>query len=208
MVGALSFDRWQFENEFRARPVSRSSQISFDDYSRSMSTRTRKQVYERRLPTPIWSLENSSLRALLVGYLENRVGIRKPQGTLLERRAAAEKRSKDQIPRLNERIDRLQLKYVAVKRKGRLKAKLRKLEQEIENLDTCVRMCRRGGLDIVAAVVVLYYRCGLNSVEVGEEVRLRPPHVRMILFRLHEVWNKKFNLAPHGTTHQSRVTAH
>jgi hypothetical protein len=204
-MSTLQFDRWQFENR-GSRPWGVKSSLDFRDLDLSMSIHKRAQVQERRLPTPLWALSDSHLRLLLVAFLENRVCIHNPQGTLLARRAAAESKVLARIPIWNATIDRLQLEYVAAQRKRTSKRRLRKLEQEIENLDTLIRMSRKGGLDVVAAVVVLYYRMGLNSVEVGEQVKLRPPHVRMLLSRLHDVWEKRFKLDSKGATQHARRT--
>lgn len=64
--------------------------------------------------------------------------------------------------------------------------RLRHLEIEIEGIDTYLRYTENGGADVVAAVVYLYYRTGLDSVGVGAELGLKPPHVRQTLWRLHQ----------------------
>ena len=66
----------------------------------------------------------------------------------------------------------------------------KKLEQEIENYDTQVRTA---GIEKVAAAVYLYYRAALNSVGVAAETGMKPPHVRILLYRLQQVWEKRFN---------------
>lgn len=71
------------------------------------------------------------------------------------------------------------------------KKRRRELEIEIEGLDTYLRLFTvTGGADIVAAVVYLYYRAGMDSVGVGAELGMKPPHVRQTLWRLHETWKK------------------
>jgi hypothetical protein len=194
MDSALNYDPYQFAGR-HAYAISQTSHITFNDYSR-MSTHTRKQVFERRLPTPIWALDDRWLRKLLVLFLEARVQRNhRPNDDLLTRRAAAEKKIKTLIPKWNDEIDRLQLEYVAAQHKKRTsKERLRVLEINIESRDTLVRLTQKSPLGFVAAIVVLYYRMGKTSVEVGEEVGCRPPHVRQILYRLNAIWNKNFNL--------------
>lgn len=68
--------------------------------------------------------------------------------------------------------------------------RLRQLEIEIEGIDTYLRISENGGADIVAAAVYLYYRTGLDSVGVGAELGLKPPHVRQTLWRLHQTAKK------------------
>lgn len=61
----------------------------------------------------------------------------------------------------------------------------RQLEIEIEGIDTYLRYTEHGGADVVAAIVYFYYRVGLDSVGVGAELGLKPPHIRQTLWRLH-----------------------
>lgn len=70
------------------------------------------------------------------------------------------------------------------------------LEIEIEGIDTYLRYTTNGGADVVAAIVYLYYRAGLDSVGVGAELGLKPPHVRQTLWRLHDTWKQM-----HGASH-------
>jgi hypothetical protein len=67
--------------------------------------------------------------------------------------------------------------------------RLRDLEIEIEGLDTYLRITEHGGAGFIVAIVYLYYRVGMDSVAVGLELGLKPPHVRQTLARLHECWN-------------------
>jgi hypothetical protein len=197
-MNGLNFDPWQFAGS-KSRPVSAETQISWSDFSLSMSVHSRKQVQERRLPVPAWALSDTLLRSLLVVYAEQRTTyfghVRKTDGkTLIERRVDAEKRLQARIPSWNATIDKLQLEYVAAQKDGTPKARLDRLEEQIENLDTLIRITRKGTSAFLAAIVVLYYRMGKNSVEVGEEVGAKPPHVRQTLFRLHELWREKFQI--------------
>ncbi len=64
--------------------------------------------------------------------------------------------------------------------------RIKQLESEISGIDTYLRISENGGADVVAATVYLYYRTGLDSVGVGAELGLKPPHVRQTLFRLHQ----------------------
>lgn len=61
---------------------------------------------------------------------------------------------------------------------------------EIEGLDTYLRYTQTGGAGVVAAIVWLYYRVGMDSVGVGAELGLKPPHIRQTLWRLHETARK------------------
>lgn len=68
--------------------------------------------------------------------------------------------------------------------------RLRQLEIEIEGIDTYLRITENGGADVICAVVYLYYRVGLDSVGVGIELGLKPPHVRQTLWKLHRTYDR------------------
>lgn len=217
--------------ERRPQPVSAtktldgwiSTGISYDDYA-GMSLGKRKHTAERRLPTPLWAVNDPLFRRLIVRFMEERAGFRKKQkGGLRERLNRAQTAIIGQRPRLIELCTRLCGNYVAVKDYGafpdktedeiaRLAAavngyrtpsmyaehnraivdgkRLRDLEIEIEGLDTYLRITEHGGAGFIVAIVYLYYRVGLDSVGVGIELGLKPPHVRQTLWRLHDTWDK------------------
>ena len=56
---------------------------------------------------------------------------------------------------------------------------------------TYLRYTANGGADILAAMVYLYYRMGIDSVGVGAALGLKPPHIRIMLYLMAEKWNKK-----------------
>ena len=70
------------------------------------------------------------------------------------------------------------------------KVKLRRLEVVIEGIDTYLRYTVNGGADIVVAAVYLYYRVGMDSVGVANELGLKSPHIRQTLYRLHQTAKK------------------
>lgn len=189
--------------------------VSYDDYSR-MSTQRRKTTGERRLPTPVWAVNNPLLRRVLVTFMEERAGFRKGprRGGLKERLEHAKAKIISKRPKMIDVLDKLCREYVEIKNKGLNpditdaewnaskpqpymafaegearyideKERRRQLEIEIEGIDTYLRYTANGGADVVAAIVYLYYRTGLDSVGVGEELGLKPPHVRQTLWRLH-----------------------
>jgi hypothetical protein len=202
-----------------------SSGIAFEDYTR-FNTQTHKQSAERRLPTPDWAVNDSKLRKLLVTFMEERAGMRRAgSGTQQERLAHATELILGKRPRMVEVLKKLCNEYVTLKQLG-LKPestdaewnaarqqpyiplfegearhvaeqkRRRELEIEIEGLDTYLRYTVNGGADVIAAIVYLYYRAGLDSVGVGSELGLKPPHVRQTLWRLHDTWNHKFAGGP------------
>jgi len=158
--------------------------IDFSDYSR-MSTQQRKQSGERRLPTPVWSVNQSLLRAVLVRYLEKRAMLIKPQpGTEQERMQRALAVIEKSRPLLEERLKQMCAGYVQLKKSGCDAARLKKLAEEIENHDSVLRMNNANLAGTIIRIVHLYYACRLDSVGVGIELGLKPPHVRQILWKL------------------------
>ena len=209
--------------------------ISFEDYGSMQMQHRRPATSERRLETPTWAVNDRMLRELVVVFMEERAGFRKPQVgprggamTLRERLARAQAAVTNQRPRLFETMDKLCREYVTIKTKGldpnitddewnrsklqpymvrddpaaemvfEPRARIddeenrkRILAVEIEGIDTYLRITEKGGADVVASIVYLYYRCEMDSVGVGSTLGLKPPHVRQTLWRLHETWNSK-----------------
>lgn len=192
--------------------------ISFEDYGK-MGAQQRKQSGERRLETPKWALNNKLLQKLLVAFMEERTGIKGAKGALYARLKSARQAVVAQHPRLLETAKRLCAEYVQIKsmgvhpemsdddvnallpqpelyapyaRKRLTNQRQRELEIEIEGIDTYLRYTQGGGADVLAAIVYLYYRTGLDSVGVGMELNLKPPHVRQLLWRLNQTWKEKF----------------
>ncbi len=155
-----------------------------------MHVQRRKPSGERRLLTPEWAINDVKLRALLVVFMEVRLDIRNPRGTLLERRERCRLVAVGQRPRLAAKATKLNHEYVTTTDPARRK----QLQVEIENLDTTIRYTHDGGMATLAAVAYLYYRVRLDSVAVAAELELKPPHVRQILWRLDQLWKKRFNL--------------
>ena len=189
----------------------------------NMQVVQRKQSGERRLPTPLWALNDKMFRELLVTFMEGRLGLKPGKGNMIDRLDRARLAALAQHPRLNETLDKLNMEYVQVQRDGvsadeiarraaqptifqesdpELDMQIRQghaatkrlveLEVEIEGLDTYLRYTRNGGAGVLAQVVYLYYRVGLDSVGVADETGLKPPHVRQLLYRMNEVWKQKF----------------
>jgi hypothetical protein len=195
-----------FAKQHHQQPVSAESDghggfntpgISFEDFSRMTSTQ-RKTTGERRLKTPSWAVTDKELQHVLVVFLEERAGfIRKRQPLvekesdltregLLARLAKAKAKIMHQrdgklvvMKKLNEEYHDLRLRPDASVQR------LVDLETEIQGLNTYLRISENGTVDIVCAIVYLYYRAGMDSVGVAAELGVKPPHVRQTLWRLH-----------------------
>jgi hypothetical protein len=189
----LAFDPHQFfrpsapvHAEYAGNGEFTSSGVSFDDYSR-MHKGGQNLFRGRRAPPPRWALNDLELREVLVRFLERRAGLLNPRGgTHAQRIKRARAKLASRAPVDSALLDRLCREYVAAKRERRRNAaRLRMQEIQIENLDTCLRMV--DPLPVVARIVYLYHRCGLDSVQVGTAVHLKPPHIRGLLWRLDRV---------------------
>ncbi len=181
------FDLHQFYNP-HARPVSASTHLSYEDYWR-MSTRTHKQSNMRRLPTPEWALDDLKLREVLVRFLEHRAygyAVQKTSGSLAERIMVAQAEISLRRKQKTAALKELHKEYMALLGKNhKAPARRKVLDVQIENIDTFLSTTARdGGLAKAAAVVVLYHRCRLDSVGVGQQLNLKPNHVRQLLYRL------------------------
>lgn len=224
MSKAQSYDAHQFAGR-RSHPVEAhvtvdgwvGNGISYEDYSR-MSTQSRKSSGERRLPTPIWAINNPLLRRVLVTFMEERAFSKKERARLKggqkERLERAKAKIMSKRPDIMRVMDNLCAQFVDIKQKGLNpnitdkewneqarqpfmefaegearyvdeQKRLRQLEIEIEGIDTYLRYTENGGADVVAAIVYLYYRTGLDSVGVASELGLKSPHIRQTLWRLH-----------------------
>ena len=179
MHNNLRFDPHQFANK-RNQPVSALTGIAFDDY-RSMSTRTHKPSGERRLPTPEWALNDARLREVIVTYLETRAQIGTGTGTLRARLGRAMLALRCKKPYFECDLKNLN-GYYRHRKRQRVK---RSLQIEIEGLDTQIRIAENPAL--VCAIPYLYYRAQLDSVGVAEELGIKPPHVRMVLYRMNHI---------------------
>jgi hypothetical protein len=196
MQTALAFDQHQFQGR-RQHPVHanfiagewQSTGIAFEDYSRC-NTQNHKSSNERRLPTPDWAVNDAKLRELLVVHLERRAGIRKKQpGTQAERLARATEKLKASALPMIAIIKSLNHEYVTLKRRDPRHPRLRKLEIQIENLDTQLRLITRPA-EVLIGVVYYYYRARLDSVGTGLALGIKPPAVRQALLRLRRTWER------------------
>jgi hypothetical protein len=177
--------------EFKAGGEVSSPGIAFEDY-RSMSTQVHKQSGERRLPTPIWSLSDELLRKTLVAYMESRAGFRTPQtGTEQERLERAQQKISETRPEHIATLKRLCAEFVTLKQSAEPDAyRLKKLQEQIANIDTVIRLLDGNIAATVVGCVHAYYRRAIDSVATAAEFSMRPPHVRQLFWRLNRTWDR------------------
>lgn len=165
-----------------------SDALSYDDTAGMHLIKTANTFVQRRNQIPDWALNETKLRDVILYFVEGRAYSARTtrcNGTAEERlqdalkHLASRKTYKEFL--LTEQCKRL----VEMKNAGASRAEWRKLQQEIEGMDT--ELLWLGQEDKLAiGVAYRYYRLGMNSSEIGKEMGLKPPHVRQVIWRLNK----------------------
>jgi hypothetical protein len=174
------YDEHQFGGGYKRTTAHRDkndhpfSHVAASDFMKGMHIERHKVQRDRRLPTPDWAVNDQQLRELLLTYCENRFYLR-PDSTLNpeQRMERIRKEELSRVGGLVEKMHDLQARY----KPGR--------GIQIQNRDTQIVIARKSGImAMTGAVVYLYYRTGCSSKEVAEQLGLKAPHVRALLWRL------------------------
>ena len=204
----LGFDEGRFSHAKQIRPVAarlvggeiESTGLDFSDYAHCHTT-VSTLAPQRRMETPTWANNDAQLRALVVAYMERRAGLHTAQpGTEKERLERAQARLLRDEPNRVAVLDRLCHELVRLRsqpQSAATAARMQFLVEQIESIDTALRI-NRNIAQVVLGVVHHYYRCGRNSVETAAAMRLKPPHVRRMLWALAQV-------AKHGISGKSQA---
>lgn len=181
------FDDYQFAGK-KTKAVSAETHLSYQDFG-GMHVHRRKAAQWRRLETPAWALQDSTLRQTVLCYLEGRLYLGPaPEGMSdTDRLARIDAESKRRLPNMVTGLRRRAQKYGDEARAGASEERLQRLQVEVQNSDSEIMLHKRGLAATVIAVAYQSYRLGWNSVQVSQELNLRPPAVRMLLYRLNHV---------------------
>jgi len=182
-------------HQFFDRPhfLNKDSGLAYSDVKSNMRVERMGFGPERRLPTPGWALRDDLTREVLVAYLEERLRLRHRGGALVERMERCREAAKKHLPRLTTARDRLIEEYRrCVSENPSNEQRLRWLEIEICGKDSEAWVAERGDAEIVASILYLFHRLRWNSVSIAEELGMKPPHVRQILFRVAKVGARLF----------------
>jgi hypothetical protein len=169
-------------------------------YGGNMQIERKRLFTSRRGGIPEWARSTALTRAVLVQYLEDRAFGRRlreklPRATEATRLARAVDRIRNhRVPKMTVVLDRLCSHYVAEKQHGDDSARLRKLAEEIEGVDTFLRMAAENLPAILLSVIYHAYNLGENSVEIGKALQMKPPHCRQLLKRLNDTWKRMSGL--------------
>ena len=189
------------EHAFQFAKPNQLEKLNHSDVSR-MHFMPRKVHPKRRLPTPLWALNDEQTRQVLVTYLERRYYL-VPKGSLVERLERCKRLGSWYGRRLkrviNGRIEEFRAvakkNYTDLPRKSYEKLFLSALagaspEEFAERLSA--HITQRDGeafaaarcAELALAVVYYFYRLGWDSPTVASELGLRAPHVRQICARM------------------------
>lgn len=174
------------EAAFNADGDAKNNNIDWSDFGR-MQTQRHKLNCSRVYETPTWAMNDPQLRAVIVHYVERRAGFQKIQpGPEMERLKRAEARLAARLPKMDADLTRHCQKHLELKRGAGDVDYIRKFGEEIEALDTALRV-DKNITGIALRVATLYWRQGWDSVATAQELSLKPPHVRRTLWCLRAV---------------------
>jgi hypothetical protein len=168
----------------------RSNGLAFSDYARMQTRMSNKPDKGRRAPTPAWVHNDEVVCEVVTLFMEERAHlvvanqerVRKARlGSVCERLDRAQSRLIEKRPELERTLRELCSRFTTEPENRKMLAIL------IENFDTQLRISERGP-SIAVAVLHYYYRMGMDSVAVGQELGLKPVHVRQLLHRLNRTY--------------------
>jgi hypothetical protein len=187
MSTEFQYDPHQFYDPHN-RAVSAESRISYSDYE-FMHTQRRKPYIKRRTNKYEWALNDSTLRNVVLTFLERRYYITSlvPAGAsdadrVVRIEATAKHQMKAREVHLNDRFEA----YEQAKKDGAPAKRLLELQIEFQNADSRIMFDRRP-VELLNAVAYFSYRLGYDSTTVAEQLKLHPPAVRILLYRLNYV---------------------
>ncbi len=189
-----SFDRFAFEGK-RARAVSRDTGISFADFGRMrIDKRERKTL--RRLPDPDFASDLSKLRRLVLAVCEQGLYIShhyRPfdeSRPIDERIAEINRVAAARLPAHREALDRLLARHDEARNAGATKDQLRRLEIQIQNLDTRILILPRI-VAVVNAILYRYFFLRWTSVQTCIDLPgIKPLAVRQLCRRARITWER------------------
>src|SRR5258708_5683167 len=187
-------NRMPVSADFHAEGAVESPGLSFDDYSRMQTVTHKLATGSRSSKTPVWAVNDNLLRKVLVRYVEIRAYLWAPQAvTEQERLERAQAAITAKRPAMIAVLKKLCKEHSSLSQRWPLSPAEEERKQmlgiEIQGMDTVLRL-DKDIVKIAIGCVFCFYRRGLNSVETGEQLGIKPPHVRAILLRLRTTWER------------------
>jgi hypothetical protein len=168
----------------------RSTGIGWEDLQHMSVRNSRCDNRPKQAAMPEWARHDKLIGELAVSFLENRIRLQPIAGaTLKERRDRAMKELAALRPHYNVTLTNCCQRYVELKNTNPRDKRLRKLEIQIENLDTQLLILDKS-IGIIVSIIYMYWRANMDSVGVALALGIKPPHVRTILCRLQSLWEK------------------
>ncbi len=145
-------------------------------------------------------MNDKDLRRVVLTFCEGRFFVRPPAGaTDDERLKAIDEKAKKMFPIKELDLDRLLKQFNELSQDPNAdKEQLRRLAILVGNRDSVIQILKRGLPALATSVVVYSYRLGHDSTTVAEQLRLKPPMVRIWLYRMNRVAQGLPASTPHG----------
>ena len=181
------FDQHQFRR--RAKAVSQETHLAFSDMDRiHIEKRKGEGEVARRLPKPEWAMNDKDLRRVVLTFCEGYLYIRQPAETDGERLKAIAERAKTVFPVKELELARLLKQFNELSQDPKAdKEQLRRLAILVGNRDSIIQILKRGLPALATSVAVYSYRLGHDSTTVAEQLQLKPPMVRIWLYRMNRL---------------------
>jgi hypothetical protein len=195
----LAFDNYTFEGR-----RSKTTGLDFQSFEKMHVLRVSDLRKGRRCPVPEWAHTNHGLQTAVVHYLEARLCIKANETDDLKTRLArCQEKAKtiaepvkqrvklwirnyraivdgeyhEAEPRIYERI------FLATLRGEGPDSVLEHCQQNVRNFDSEL-YAQEKLAEIVLSTLVLYYRMGYKSTDIGTQLSLKAPHIRQIIHRV------------------------
>lgn len=177
------FDPYAFAGR-RTKAVSAESCLSYQDFG-SMHIQRRKAKHERRLPTPKWSATDAGIRDKVLHILERRFYLAEPVGlTDRERLERINEAARKRLPIAKSILQVATKRYHEMSLAGGSPELMRRLAIEVQNRDTDLVLLKRGIAAVMISAVYKYYRLGWGSTQVANDLGIKPPMLRVWLYRM------------------------
>jgi hypothetical protein len=195
----LSFDTYNCEGR-----RSKKTDLDFQSFEKMHVVRPSDLRKGRRIPVPDWAHNAAGLQTALVHYLEKRYFIKpNPADDLKTRLTRCQEKVKADAAPVKRRLETWIKNYRAIAKRDYHEAEERIYERlflaslrgdgpdkvlkscfkHISNLDSEYYIQARIA-QLTLSILFLYYRMGWKSNDVAQELDVKAPHVRQILYRV------------------------
>jgi len=176
---------------FESTGIDYRSRANFQTQRRSLKRFCKRKGFTE----PEWPQNDETVREVVCRYLERRFFMLLATDLPYKERiakieATAKFRSKGTAATLDDLMKRYETGFVC--------------EKEVQNIDSRLVVERRGLSALVTAIVYYKYRLGDTSPEIYAKTGIKPPAVRILLWRLNKVYRdmqsgrprRKYNVLP------------